>query len=243
MSLDPQVRPLPASSRARGARRTLRQAALGAALLAAVAGAPPARAQQPFIGEIRLVPFNFAPVGWAFCDGQLMAISENTALFALIGTTYGGDGISTFALPDLRGRVATEAGQGPGLSPHVLGEMFGSETVTLTPAQLPVHTHAALADSGMGSTDRPNGRLYARDAANVPHYGPNATVQLLPAAVGMTGGGQPHENRPPYLVQHYIIALFGIFPAQSKPEVGGQGTPQASPPGVAPGQAAKGASK
>ena len=211
MSLDPQVRPLPASSRARGARRTLRQAALGAALLAAVAGAPPARAQQPFIGEIRLVPFNFAPVGWAFCDGQLMAISENTALFALIGTTYGGDGQTTFALPDLRSRVPVHAGPG-----FVLGQAGGVETVTLTVNQIPAHTHAAAADNNAGTAAAPDGKVWAA-SNNYYQFAPasGSPSAMNAGAVGLNGGSQPHDNMLPFLAVNFILSLFGIFPSQN----------------------------
>lgn len=154
---------------------------------------------QPYVGEIRMFAGNFPPVGWAFCDGQLVAISENETLFNLIGTTYGGDGQSTFALPDLRGRMPLHQGQGLGLSPRSIGELGGVESVTLTTQQIPSHGYAAVSD--VQTTNRPGalaeGGYYATGAAN------GAVV----------GGSQPHENMPPELVVNFIISLFGIFPS------------------------------
>jgi microcystin-dependent protein len=231
MARDAHRRPATAATRApRGAR-----AWAAAAVLVALTGliAPgPAGAQTPYVGEIRLAGFNFAPAGWIPCDGRLLSILDYDVLFNLIGTTYGGDGVNTFAVPDLRGRVPVEAGQGPGLSPYVIGQQFGQESVTLGVAQLPVHTHAAAADSGVGSTDSPAGALHARDASGVPRYGPGAAVRLAPGAVLSAGGSQPHENRPPYLVANYFISLFGIYPSQAKP---GE-TAQSKPVIVRPGQ-------
>jgi microcystin-dependent protein len=170
---------------------------------------------EPFLGEISIVGFNFAPQGWAFCNGQILAISQNTALFSLLGTTYGGDGITTFALPDLRGRVAIHMGQGPGLSSYVEGQIGGTETTTLLVAQMPAHSHAAMADATNGSSDTPTGLVVARNAAGVPQYGSNPTVALAPQAIGSTGGTQPHNNLQPYLTLNFIIALSGIFPSRS----------------------------
>jgi microcystin-dependent protein len=177
--------------------------------------APPARAQEPFLGEIRIVPYNFAPRGWAFCEGQLLSIAQNTALFSLLGTTYGGNGQTTFALPDLRGRVPVGEGQGPGLSMYDLGQVSGEENHTLTVGELPPHTHGATAHAGNGSSDSPGGLLVARNPAGIPAYGAGADAALAPDAIGLTGGGQPHNNMQPYLVLHYIIALEGIYPSRN----------------------------
>ena len=173
----------------------------------------------PFLGQIMCVGFNFAPVGWAMCNGQLMSIAQNTALFALLGTTYGGDGISTFALPDLRSRVPIGMGQGPGLSPYVQGQMGGTETVTLTTNNLPSHSHLVNATSNPGSASHPNGQLLASSGAAAiydPGTGGNGVdSQLAPNAVAPTGGGQPIPNIPPYNAMNWIIALQGIFPSRS----------------------------
>jgi microcystin-dependent protein len=179
----------------------------------------PARAQDHFVGDIVAVPYNFAPLGWALCNGQILPISQNTALFSLLGTQFGGDGKSTFALPDLRGRIAIGQGQGPGLQPYFVGEQGGEETHTLTVAEMAAHTHTAFADSAAGTSGRPGLLLPARNAAGIPIYGPGPTVGMSPAMVGISGGGQPHENRPPYLGMNYIIALQGIFPPRSKPGI------------------------
>ncbi len=169
---------------------------------------------NPYIGEIRLFGGNFAPNGWAFCQGQLVAISENVTLFSLIGTTYGGDGQTTFALPDLRGRVPVHQGQGPGLSPRMMGELGGSETVTLSAAQMPPHTHTLMASSATANAATgPSGGLLAATAINV--YGTSPPTQpMAAAAITPTGGGQAHDNMAPYLAVNYIISLFGIYPQQ-----------------------------
>jgi microcystin-dependent protein len=164
-----------------------------------------------FVGEIRVVGFNFAPIGWALCNGQLMAISQNTALFALLGTTYGGDGRSTFGLPDFRESVPMSSGQGPGLSDRFIGEMDGVSTVTLTTAQLPAHTHplalaAASAETGVAADNLTLG------VANTNTY--TDAAALAPLADN-AGGGQPHNNRQPYLALNFVIALQGIFPARN----------------------------
>jgi len=169
---------------------------------------------QPYIGEVRMFGGNFAPAGWAFCNGQLLAISENSTLFQLIGTTYGGDGQSTFALPDLRGRLPINQGQGPGLSNYGLAQTFGSESVTLTQNQMPSHTHVPQASSGPGSTG-PAGGVWA-GSSGIQAYAPSGTVAAMNAtSVGNQGGNQPHENRMPYLAVNFIISLFGIFPSQT----------------------------
>jgi len=168
----------------------------------------------PYLGEIRMFAGTFAPVGWAFCDGSLVDIAQNDALFTLIGTTYGGDGVNTFALPDLRGRVPIHQGQGPGLSPRTIGERAGTESVTLTTTQLPGHTHAVLAALVPATTGSPAGATWA--ATSAPSYatGPTTTT-MSAAALAPAGGGQPHENRVPSLGVNFIIAIYGIFPSQS----------------------------
>ncbi|HEU0134388.1 MAG TPA: tail fiber protein [Allosphingosinicella sp.] len=171
---------------------------------------------DPFVAEIRIVPFNFAPKGWAFCDGQLLPISQNTALFSLLGTVYGGDGKSTFALPNLQGSSAMHPGQGQGLSLRDLGEMGGSESVTLLVSEMPVHTHTVNGLSALSTTTTPttgtalgrsvNGNAYADAAAGFQTFAPEA----LPPA----GGSLPHNNLQPYLTLNHIIALQGVFPAR-----------------------------
>ena len=171
---------------------------------------------NPFIGEVRLFAGNFAPLGWALCQGQLMPIAEAETLFALIGTTYGGDGQSTFALPDLRGRVPLHWGQGPGLGPRVIGQAGGSETVTLSPQQMPAHTHTALATSAsaQGSAG-PSGHVLA--ATKVNSYGSEPlSMPMASNAITPTGGGQPHDNMAPWVAMNYIICLFGVFPSSNK---------------------------
>jgi microcystin-dependent protein len=171
---------------------------------------------QPYIGEIRLVGFNFAPAGWAFCNGQLMAISENEALFNLIGTTYGGDGQTTFALPNLQSRVIIHQGQGPGLSNYIIGENAGVEAVTVATNQLPIHSHAANCSSSAGSQSSPVANIWSADAAGLTaEYSNSQNGQMNAAAIGQSGGSQPHENRMPFLAMNYIISLFGIFPSQN----------------------------
>ncbi len=171
---------------------------------------------NPYIGEIRLFAGNFAPLGWAFCDGSLLSISDNDTLFNLIGTTYGGDGQSTFALPDLRGRVPVHAGTNAG-STYVLGEAGGSETVTLSAAQVPQHAHALLGSAASASTTSPAGAVPATLAeVTTLAYGTDAPLTTLaPQTVGVAGGNQPHDNVQPYLCINYIISLFGIYPSQS----------------------------
>jgi microcystin-dependent protein len=168
---------------------------------------------QPYIGQIKIFAGNFAPQGWVFCDGRLLAIAEYDALFALIGTTYGGDGQVTFAVPDLRGRLAINQGTGPGLSSYSMGQALGSETVTLTPTQLPAHTHAVTANNASGGVT-PNGLTWAVSSQQA--YGPSAALQTMnPTSVTASGGSQPHNNIMPYLAVNFILSLFGIFPPQS----------------------------
>ena len=169
---------------------------------------------NPFIGEIRLFGGNFAPQGWAFCNGQLQAISDNNALFSLLGTTYGGDGQSTFALPDLRGRVPIHQGQGAGLSSRILGTTGGSESVTLTLAQMPVHSHQLNASATAASAAAGPGGVLATPATQI--YGAGTPTTPMDAAeVTPVGGNQPHQNMAPYQAVNFIISLFGIFPSQN----------------------------
>lgn len=173
---------------------------------------------QPYVGEIRMFAGNFAPAGWALCDGQLMQISENDTLFNLIGTTYGGDGQSTFALPNLQSRVPIHVGQGPGLSQNYqLAQSGGSESVTITTQTTPIHTHPALCNNGSGNnTSNPAGGIWA--FADTNNYGSAAvpkTGNMGTAAIMTTpaGGSQPHDNMIPFLCINYIMSLFGIFPS------------------------------
>jgi len=169
---------------------------------------------EPFLGEIRIFGGNFAPVGWALCDGSLLPIAQNTALFSILGTTYGGDGVRTFALPDLRGRVAVSFGQGPGLSPYQQGQAGGAESSTLTTAQMPSHTHSVGASQTPTTAD-PKGAVPAKTAdPRVYSAAPDGTT-MNGAMIGATGGGQPVSILQPYLVINYIIALQGIFPSRS----------------------------
>lgn len=164
---------------------------------------------DPFVGEIRLFAGNFAPVGWALCQGQLLPIAENDVLFTLIGTTYGGDGQSTFALPNLAGRIPMHVGSG-----YVQGELTGAETVTLTPAQIPQHSHALHASTATADGTTPGGALLA--TTSVASYDTaTGTAAMAAGAVGTAGGSQPHDNMAPTLTVNYIISLFGIFPSQN----------------------------
>lgn len=158
---------------------------------------------------------NFAPLDWALCNGQLMSIAENSTLFTLIGTTYGGDGQQTFGLPDLRGRVPVHQGSGAGLSPTVMGQLGGVESVTLISNQLPSHGHTAQVSSAPGAQPGPAGNLLAASADIALYTGSAPNVALNAATVASSGGNQPHENRQPLLCVNFIISLFGIFPSQN----------------------------
>jgi len=162
---------------------------------------------SPYIGEIRLVPYNFAPVGWAFCNGQLLAIADNDALFNLIGTTYGGDGQTTFELPDLQGRVPIHQ-----TSNYAIGQLGGTESVTLTTQQIPAHNHM-VATSASGNSPSPAGHYPA--VAPVAAYGTTFAKNMAANSIGSGGGSQPHDNRQPSLTLNFIISLFGIFPSQT----------------------------
>jgi microcystin-dependent protein len=165
---------------------------------------------QPYVGEIRMFGGNFAPVGWMLCNGQLLQISGNETLFNLIGTTYGGDGQSTFALPNLQSRVPVH--QGPGFP---IAQMAGSETVTLTTAQIPPHSHPAIASSASGAnqTSPSNASWVGNNTLKPYNSGPNVTSNMAASNIGFTGGSQPHDNMLPYLAINFIISLFGVYPS------------------------------
>jgi microcystin-dependent protein len=171
---------------------------------------------DPFVAEIRIFPFNFAPTGWAWCNGQILPISQNTALFSLLGTTYGGDGKSTFALPNLQGRVPLHPGQGPGLSDRELGEMNGASTVTLLNSEIPVHTHGMRAEASDPADVKivnPNASFGVSQEAQI--YQTTPDVQLAPEALTPAGGDLPHNNLQPYLTLYFNIALQGVFPPRT----------------------------
>jgi microcystin-dependent protein len=172
---------------------------------------------SPFVAEVRIFACNFAPTGWATCDGQLLPISQNTALFSLLGTTYGGDGESTFGLPNLQGSAAMHPGQGPGLSPHDLGETAGEQTVTLLQNEMPSHAHVMQGTAGIANQNNPGGFLLGRPFGGGSMYkAPSGavTAQLALQAIAPAGGGMPHNNMQPYLTVLFAIALQGIFPSR-----------------------------
>lgn len=172
----------------------------------------------PFIGEINLFAGIFAPRGWHFCDGTLLEVASYQALFSLLGTTYGGDGRTNFALPDLRGRIPLCPGQGPDLNDYRLGQKGGSETVTLTAKETATHTHSLMASTTASTLSDPTGNVLAQPSRTGEMYQTDASsnlVNMSTAAIGNTGGGQAHENRQPYLACYYIIALEGIYPQRS----------------------------
>jgi microcystin-dependent protein len=175
---------------------------------------------DPFVAEIRIFPFNFAPKGWAWCNGQIMPISQNTALFSLLGTTYGGDGKSNFALPNLQGAAPMQPGQGPGLSLHDLGEEGGTTTVTLLETEIPAHTHTVGAQiTPLGDVQAPAGATLGRPASGnlyfAPPGAPPALVSMDANTIGVAGGSQPHNNLQPYLTLYFNIALQGVFPPRA----------------------------
>jgi microcystin-dependent protein len=200
----------------------LRGAAAGVAGLATARFVQPESAQADasgdFIGEIVMFGFNFAPVNYALCQGQIQSIQQNAALFSILGTDFGGNGQTTFGLPDLRGRVPLGVGQGPGLSPYVIGEQSGTETVTVLSNEIPSHNHLVNCVAESGDRQGPGGNIWAAEAAGVTNVysdaTPNATT-MGNNAIGLTGGSQPHENRQPFLVINFCICMFGIFPSRS----------------------------
>lgn len=170
---------------------------------------------DPFVAEIRIFPFNFAPKGWAWCNGQLLPLSQNTALFSLLGTTYGGNGKSNFALPDLEGRAPMHPGQGPGLSLHDLGENGGSETVTLLESEIPAHSHGVMAQNQPAQLPGPApDRTFSRSSGGFAYKAPPYTqiVPFNPNMLAPAGGDSPHNNMQPYLTYYFNIALQGVFP-------------------------------
>jgi microcystin-dependent protein len=190
---------------------------LAAVAVASLAPLQAAQAQsEPFLGQIMCAAFNFAPKGWARLDGQLLPISQNTALFALLGTTYGGNGVSNFALPDMRGRALLHDGQGPGLSPHVEGAAEGHETVTLTSSQMPVHAHVVtpLGSSGDATQVSPANAVPASKARTTLYAAGPGTIGMAPVLSSPAGGNQPVPIAPPTLTVECFIALVGIFPAR-----------------------------
>ncbi len=167
---------------------------------------------EPFLAEVRMFGCNFAPSGWALCNGQLMSIAQNTAVFSLVGTTYGGDGRTTFGLPNIQGRLPMQWGSGPGLTPRSFGETGGTETVTLVASQMPFHTHPLNASAAAGAQS-PAGNVPGLSRAKGYHPGPADATS--PALLQNSGGNAPHNNLPPYLVLNFCIALQGIFPSRS----------------------------
>ena len=169
----------------------------------------------PFLGEVRMFAGNFAPKDWALCNGQLLAISQNTALFSLLGTYYGGNGTTNFALPNFQSRVPVGIGQGPGLSNRNLGEFFGQEAVSLAPSQIPIHAHRQLATTNLASSAVGPGGAPAKSTSTNFYGNGDASLTFAAAAVGATGGNQPHNNLAPYLTVTFIIATAGIFPSRN----------------------------
>lgn len=170
---------------------------------------------DPFVAEIRIVPFNFAPKGWAWCDGQLLPLSQNTALFSLLGTTYGGNGKSNFALPDLQGRAPMMPGQGPGLSLYDLGQTGGAESVSLLESEIPSHTHMLRGGDASGPTvAEPTGASLGASPARA-YASVSPSEPMASEAVSVSGNSQPHNNMPPYLTAYFIIALQGVFPPRT----------------------------
>jgi microcystin-dependent protein len=168
---------------------------------------------QPYVGQIVIAAFTFAPQGWLLCDGSVYSISEYEVLFNLLGTTYGGDGQTTFAVPDLRGRIPVHVGQGSGLQSYVIGEQGGQSSVTLTPSQIPAHTHPVACQSNAGTSTAATGNYFAQTKNSL--YGTPGTTVNMGSVVGPAGGNQAHDNMQPYQVLNYIIAFTGIFPSQN----------------------------
>jgi microcystin-dependent protein len=172
---------------------------------------------EAFVAEIRIFGFNFPPTGWAFCNGQLLPISQNTALFSLLGTYYGGDGRTTFALPDMQGNVPIQSGQGPGLSQYVIGETSGVPAVTLIQTETPQHNHTVGASQADGGDRSPNQEKFASGSGGVSMYATaaNGNAQMAPQTIGIVGGSLPHNNMMPYLTLNFCIAMQGVFPPRN----------------------------
>ena len=168
-----------------------------------------------FLAEIRIFPFNFPPTGWTFCNGQIMPISQNTALFALLGTTYGGDGEETFNLPNLASRIPIHMGTGPDGTTYQIGEMAGTEQETLSVQQIPLHTHPLMASSDTGTSQTPSNNVLGTAQANTYFNLNDNPASMAANAIGPAGGSQPHENTQPFLCINFIISLFGVFPSQT----------------------------
>jgi microcystin-dependent protein len=169
---------------------------------------------DPFLGEIRLFPYDFTPAGWAPCDGRLIPIAVNSALFSLLGDLYGGDGKTTFALPDLRGRVAVSSGQGPGLRDQQLGSAGGEEQVTLTSETIPAHSHAVVVNSAKGQSASPKGKVPGHSSGGAVYANVSDGAQMKHTTIATTGGDQAHNNLQPYLALNYCIALEGVYPSR-----------------------------
>ena len=177
----------------------------------------PAHAQSSdaFLGQILMVSFGFAPKGWALCNGQILSIEQNTALFSLLGTTFGGDGVSTFALPDLRGRVPIHQGTDPATgTPYTLGQTGGEEQVTLTISQIPAHSHSLAAESAFGTSNNPSGNIWAAQSRLDVYSSSSPDVAMSSNSISTAGGSLPHDNHSPYLTINYIIALVGVYPSR-----------------------------
>ena len=172
---------------------------------------------EPYIGEIIMFAGNFAPKGWMLCQGQLLSIAQNTALFSILGTTYGGDGVTTFALPDFRGRYPMQQGQGPGLTPRSLGEQGGSESVTLVSTQMPAHNHTLVCSNAQSDLSIPAANVLGADqgGATLNYVAGPLDATMNPATIGVAGGSQPHQNMSPFLALNFIIAVQGIYPSRN----------------------------
>jgi microcystin-dependent protein len=204
----------PATSRRRFLSRALAALGAGAWLAGGPRRAEAQTSDQPYVGEVKMFAGDFAPADWMLCEGQLLDIGTYATLYQLIGTTYGGDGQSTFALPDLRGRAPIHLGTGGGSS-YVIGQSAGAETATLTTGQLPAHTHSAKAGLAAGTSTSPAGMVPALDAAGSPHYGTGTDALLNGAALSSVGGSGAHDNMQPYLALRFIISLYGVYPSQT----------------------------
>ncbi len=188
-------------------------AQIGQKTVTSSGGQKPLTVAYPYLGEIMMFAGNFAPSGWAFCNGSLVSISSNTALFSLLGTMYGGDGVTSFALPDFRGRVPIHAGTGSGLSSYAVGQHGGEETHTLVTNEMPSHNHAANADVSNGTSPSPSNNLPAVNSEGIEHYGSTQNGSMNANAIGATGGSQPHNNIQPYLTVTFCIATAGTYPS------------------------------